>query len=72
MFSEAAETYRRLIWVEIRAGRMEAAGDDLSAMEALVDEVKDPMRRRASAGGLNELRGVIGAPEADLQTMSHG
>jgi len=42
----------------------------ISALWKLVDKVKDPMRRRASAGGLNELRGVVGAPEADLQTMS--
>jgi tetratricopeptide (TPR) repeat protein len=67
MFGEAAETYRRLIWVEKQTERMETVGTDLSALEALLKEIKDPIRHRAVAGGLKELQKVVGAPEAEQQ-----
>jgi tetratricopeptide (TPR) repeat protein len=61
MLEEAAETYRRLIWVEIQADQMTAVDSDLSAMERLVSKVTDPGRLRSLTSGLNELRKIAGA-----------
>ena len=61
MLSDAAETYRRLIWVEIQAGEMESVRVDLNTLEKLVEKVKDPVSRRALNSGLNELRTAVDA-----------
>ena len=61
MFEQAAETYRRLIWVELQANQLAALGKDLVAMEALVEKVKDPIRYRTLTSGLDELRATIDA-----------
>jgi tetratricopeptide (TPR) repeat protein len=60
MFDQAAETYRRLIWIEIQSGQMADVADDFIAMEALVEHVKDPVRRRALSSGLDQLRTALG------------
>jgi tetratricopeptide (TPR) repeat protein len=61
MLEEAAETYRRLIWVEIQADQMAAVNSDLSAMERLISGVTDPVRLRSLTSGLNELQKRTGA-----------
>ena len=66
MLEEAAETYRRLIWVEIQADQMAAVDSDLSAMEILVSRITDPGRLRSLTSGLNELRRITGI-EVDIK-----
>jgi hypothetical protein len=59
MVDEAADTYRRLIWVQLQAGQTASVRSDLNAMEDLIKRIKDPTRVRTLVAGLNELRAVI-------------
>jgi hypothetical protein len=65
MFYEAAETLRRLVWVEIQADRKDAVEQDLPAMGALVKNVKESGRLRVLTTGLDELRAIVSPTESE-------
>jgi tetratricopeptide (TPR) repeat protein len=62
MLAEAAETYQRLIRVEMQADQVSHLRDDLSAMEILTKKVRDPIRVGNLTSALDELRTLIDAP----------
>jgi tetratricopeptide (TPR) repeat protein len=72
MLEEAAETYRRLIWVGLQAEQTDKLNEDLSALEALIHEIRDPVRSRAMASALNELRAIITGGTAKIDEIITG
>src|SRR5262245_48997084 len=62
MLTEVAETYQRLIRVEMEADQVSHLREDLSAVEILIKKVRDPIRVGNLTSGLNQLRTLIDAP----------
>jgi hypothetical protein len=65
MLGQVAETYRRLIWIEIQANQVALVSEDLSAMEASIKQIKNPTRREGVTSGLDELRVAFGNRNID-------
>ena len=56
MNEQAAETYRRLIWVELQAKQEKAVLDDAKELEILISRVEDRSRRDTLEAGMQELK----------------
>jgi tetratricopeptide (TPR) repeat protein len=70
MRDQAAETFRRLIWVELQANQISTASNDLAALEELVAKVREPTKRRPLESGLEELRRTVSALMPTTETAS--